>query len=88
IGWGLARAAWGRGYATEGAAAAMDYAFDVLGWTEAIHCIDPANQASQAVARRLGSTNLGPTALPPPLHEAPVEAWGQTREQWRARRLG
>jgi RimJ/RimL family protein N-acetyltransferase len=88
IGWGLARDAWGRGYATEGAAAAMDYAFDVLGWTEAIHCIDPANQASQAVARRLGSTNLGPTALPPPFHEAPVEAWGQTREQWRARRLG
>ncbi len=86
VGWGLAREAWGKGYATEGAAAAMDYAFDVLGWTEAIHTIDPDNAASQAVARRLGSTNLGPSALPAPLDAMPVEAWGQTREQWRARR--
>ena len=35
MGWGLSRDAWGKGYATEGAAACMDYAFDVLGWTEA-----------------------------------------------------
>lgn len=86
IGWGLARHAWGQGYATEGAAACMDYAFDVLGWTEVIHCIAPQNAASQAVARRLGSANLGPTAMPPPLDQFPVDAWGQTREQWRARR--
>lgn len=86
IGWGLARAAWGKGYATEGATAAMDYAFDVLGWTEVIHTIDPANVSSQKVARRLGSANIGPTTLPAPLSEMPVEAWGQTREQWQTRR--
>ncbi len=64
----------------------MDYVFDVLGWTKVIHCIDPTNVGSQSVARRLGSTNLGPTAMPPPLHEMPVEAWGQTRAEWKARR--
>ena len=59
VGWGLAREVWGRGYATEGAAACMDYAFDVLGWTEAIHTIEPDNLASQAVAKRLGLRRSG-----------------------------
>ena len=85
IGWGLVRDAWGRGYATEGSAACMDYAFEILGWSEAIHSIDAQNTASQAVARRLGSTNRGPGVLPPPFQDRPVDIWGQTREQWRAR---
>ena len=86
IGWGLARDAWGKGYALEGAAAAMDWAFESLGWTEVIHCIDPDNAPSQAVARRLGSANLRPGALPPPYDDGRIDIWGQTREQWRARR--
>ena len=85
IGWGLARSAWGKGYATEGAAAAADWAFDNLGWTEIIHCIDPANTPSQAVARRLGSRNQGPGSLPPPSEGSVIDIWGQTREEWRAR---
>jgi RimJ/RimL family protein N-acetyltransferase len=64
----------------------MDYAFDVLGWDEVIHTIEPANVASQAVARRLGSTLLGPSAMPPPYQDTYVESRGQTREQWLARR--
>ncbi|MCG5240510.1 GNAT family N-acetyltransferase [Azospirillum doebereinerae] len=86
VGWGLARAAWGKGYATEGAAAAIDWAFDTLGWTEVIHSIDPDNAPSQAVARRLGSRPRGPGCLPVPFDTAPIEIWGQTREEWRARR--
>ena len=86
VGWGLAREAWGKGYATEGAAACMDYCFDVLGWTEAIHTIEPGNTGSQAVARRLGSTFLGPAQMPAPYQDTVVESWGQTREQWRARK--
>ncbi len=86
VGWGLAREAWGKGYATEGAAACIGYAFDVLGWTEVIHTIAPDNIESQAVARRLGSSNLGPGALPPPMETVPIDIWGQTREAWRARR--
>ena len=54
VGYVLHPQAWGRGYATEACAAAMDWAFDVLGWTEVIHSISPTNTASQAVARRLG----------------------------------
>jgi RimJ/RimL family protein N-acetyltransferase len=85
VGWAIVRDCWGRGYATEGAAAAIDWAFDHLGWTEVIHCIDPANVASQCVARKLGSRNRGPGRLPDPFHEAPIEIWGQTREEWRQR---
>ena len=61
---------WGKGYATEGATAATDWAFDNLGWTDVIHSIDPANIASQEVAKRLGSRNLGRGQLPPPFQEA------------------
>ncbi|MGE5566685.1 MAG: GNAT family N-acetyltransferase [Parcubacteria group bacterium] len=86
VGWGLHPAFWGKGYATEAATASIDWAFDHLGWTEVIHCIDPANVNSQKVAQRLGSTNRGPGRLPAPFQDAPVEIWGQSREQWLARR--
>jgi RimJ/RimL family protein N-acetyltransferase len=86
VGWGLVRDAWGKGYAYEGAAAAMDFAVDVLGWRDVIHTIDPENSASQLVAERLGSSLRGPGALPDPFADQPVEIWGQTAEQWRARR--
>lgn len=85
VGWALARDAWGKGYAVEGSAAAIDWAFDALGWDEVIHAIDPTNVRSQAVARRLGSAVLRHDVLPPPL-DVPVEIWGQTRDAWRARR--
>lgn len=86
VGWGLAREAWGKGYAYEGAAACMDYAAEVLGWEDIIHTIATENHASQAVARRLGSRLRGPCKLPPPFENDEVEVWGQTREEWRARR--
>lgn len=86
VGWGLARDFWGKGYAGESAAAAIDWAFDALGWSEVIHCIDPANEPSFAVARRLGSRLLRRGRLPPPFEAMEVEIWGQSREEWRARR--
>jgi len=86
VGWAIVRDRWGKGFASEGAEAATDWAFDHLGWSDVIHSIDPANVASQAVARKLGSRNLGPGSLPPPYHESPVDIWGQSREEWRARR--
>ena len=85
VGWGLARAAWGKGYAVEAAVAAMDWVFDQLDWDDVIHSIDDDNIASQAVARRLGSVNRGPGRLPPPYENEPVDLWGQTRDEWRAR---
>lgn len=85
VGWGIARECWGRGYATEAAEAAIDWAFATQGWTEVIHTIEPANVNSQNVARRLGSRILRQAVLPPPLNLA-VDCWGQSREAWLARR--
>ena len=86
VGWGLIREAWGRGYATEGSTAAIDWAFDNLGWTEVIHCIAPDNVPSQAVAVRLGSRKMRTTNLPAPFESYVVDVWGQSREEWRSRR--
>jgi RimJ/RimL family protein N-acetyltransferase len=85
IGWAIVRECWGRGYATEGAAAAIDWAFDHLGWDRVIHSISPENAASQAVARKLGSRNLGAGSLPPPFEDARIDIWGQSRDEWRTR---
>jgi RimJ/RimL family protein N-acetyltransferase len=88
VGWAFKRSSWGRGYASEAATAAIDWAFDNLGWSEVIHSISPDNHASQALARRLGSYNRGPGKLPAPFEGEAIEIWAQTREQWRARRGG
>ncbi len=56
IGWRLARAAWGRGYATEAARAALDYAFDVINADEVVAMTVPSNRPSRAVMERLGMT--------------------------------
>ncbi len=37
VGWGIAPSRRGRGHATEGAEAAIDFAVDRLGWSEVIH---------------------------------------------------
>ena len=86
VGWSLHPDAHGKGYAMEAAVASIDYAFDVLGWTEVIHCIDPDNVPSQKLAERLGSHQPGPGTLPAPFETARVDIWGQSRDQWRARR--
>jgi len=86
VGWSLLPEARGKGYATEGAAATMDWAFDNLGWTEIVHTIDPLNQPSQRVAERLGSRILRQAELPPPMNGKLIDVWGQTREEWKARR--
>lgn len=86
VGWAVAREAAGKGYAHEAAQAAIDYAVDVLGWTDVIHTIAPDNLRSIRLAERLGSTNRGPVRLPAPLDAMRVDAWGQTAGQWRARR--
>lgn len=86
VGWGLAREAWGKGYAFEGACASIDWAFQNLGWSEVIHTIDPANHNSIRLAERLGSTDRGPGQLPAPFAHIAVRIWAQSKAQWFARR--
>ena len=57
--WTLARRWWGHGYATEGARAALAYAFEVLKKDRVISLIHPNNHASIRVAERLGETPRG-----------------------------
>lgn len=73
---------WGRGLATEGARAALDWGFEHLEVDELISLIDPANAASIAVATRLGERLKGEHDL-----------WGNRvlvyaigRQDWRADR--
>jgi RimJ/RimL family protein N-acetyltransferase len=54
--WALHPDAWGRGYATELARAALGYGFDVLGLDLIFAITLPDNHASQAVMKRLGLT--------------------------------
>ena len=82
VGYSFHMDARGKGYATEACAAAMDYAFDTLGWDEVIHSISPENTASQTVAQRQGSRNRGPGKLPPPLDVHAIEIWAQPRAEW------
>ena len=54
VGWAIARSRWGKGFATEGAKAALDYAFSVVGAEHVISIIEPHNQRSIKVAERIG----------------------------------
>ena len=54
IGWIFARDTWGRGYATEAGGAAMRYVLETLGRPRVVAIIDPDNEPSKRVARRLG----------------------------------
>lgn len=83
VGWGLHPDAWGKGYALEAAVASMDYAFDTLGWSEVVHCINPTNIASQNVAKRLGARILRQATLSAPFGDEHVDVWGQSRDEWR-----
>lgn len=54
IGWGLARAAWGAGYASEAADAAARDGFERLGFAEILAFTADTNGRSQAVMARIG----------------------------------
>mgnify|MGYP006169720883 FL=1 len=52
VGWGIRRASWGRGYAPEAAVAAIDWAFDTLGWERVIHTIAQRQRAKKPLMDR------------------------------------
>ena len=59
VGYRLLPAAWGRGFATEGAKAIVDYGFDDLGLHRIIGVTDPGNKASQRVLQKAGLKDEG-----------------------------
>ena len=63
IGWALLPTAQGKGYATEAAKCARDYAYGTLGWLTAISLVAPENVPSRRVAERLKARLDGTTEL-------------------------
>jgi [ribosomal protein S5]-alanine N-acetyltransferase len=59
LGYGIGRAWWGRGLATEAAKAAVDYAFQGLGVDKVWARADPRNVASVKVLEKLGMQREG-----------------------------
>ena len=78
LGWMLRRSFWGRGFATEGAQTALQFAFTRLGQPDVLSLIHPENAASIRVAQRLGERLLGPTEV----MGKPALVYRITREEW------
>jgi len=57
VGWRLAQSAWGHGYATEAALAALEYGFTVAGLDEIVSMTAATNVRSQQVMQRIGMTH-------------------------------
>src|ERR1041385_6289615 len=80
LGWTLRRESWGKGYATEGARRALEYAFTELDRDHVISCIAPTNVNSIKVAERLGETVEGQTEL----LGKQVLIYGISHDKWKA----
>jgi RimJ/RimL family protein N-acetyltransferase len=78
LGWLLRRSYWGRGYATEAARAALDWAFTQRDQPHVISLIYPDNAASIRVATRLGETLADRIEL----MGKPVLLYRITRDEW------
>jgi RimJ/RimL family protein N-acetyltransferase len=56
VGWRLARAAWGEGYATEAARASLAFGFEEIGLDQVVSFTSAVNMRSRAVMERIGMT--------------------------------
>lgn len=57
VGWRLARFAWGHGYASEAARAALAFGFESVRLEEIVSFTVPANERSQQVMERIGMSH-------------------------------
>jgi len=64
IGYAFLERFWGRGYATEAAAACLVYGRDVLGLTTIVAVTGPDNAGSIAVLKKIGLHDAGLVRLP------------------------
>ena len=79
VGWTISPRHLRQGYATEAGRAAIGYAFDTLGWPAVNHCILEGNEASVAVAEKLGSRLIRTEQGLPGITEETVLVYGQDR---------
>lgn len=89
IGWHLAVNAWHRGYATEGATAVLDFAFDHLCLPQVVAHTNARNEPSQAVMRRLGmqhdpADDFDGPWYPPEHENRRFVLYRMTASDWRA----
>jgi RimJ/RimL family protein N-acetyltransferase len=77
IGWRLAREAWGHGYATEAAAAAMRFGFEDHGLGRIISIRHVDNSRSARVMAKLGLVEEFTTVVP--IHNQPVAVHARRR---------
>jgi RimJ/RimL family protein N-acetyltransferase len=80
VGWVIGKEYWRKGYGKEAATAAINHAFDTLGWKEVIHFIEPANFPSIALAKSLGSRYLRDITELEGYGEVEAQIWGQRRK--------
>lgn len=59
VGWRLARAYWGFGYASEAAMASLDYGFEIIGLDEVVSFTVVQNVRSRRVMERIGMREAG-----------------------------
>jgi RimJ/RimL family protein N-acetyltransferase len=91
IGWRMARTAWGQGYATEAARAAIDDGFERLNVDGIVAFTVPDNTRSEALMQRLGMQrdldgDFEHPRLPPRHPLRPHRLYRLTRSDWQQAR--
>jgi RimJ/RimL family protein N-acetyltransferase len=89
VGWRLAQEHWGRGFAPEGAAEALRFAFEVLGLAEVLSFTTVGNAKSRRVMEKLGlvhhpDEDFDHPRVPADSPIRPHVLYRITREAWRA----
>lgn len=82
LGYYLARTAWGRGFATECAAACLRFGFDRIKLPRIVAVTRPRNRPSQRVLEKVGMTFEGKGTA----YGFPVRRYQIDRATWRARK--
>ena len=81
VGWTLDRSTWGRGFATEGGAAALRYGFETMPMGRIISIAHRENVASWRVMEKLGLQREGETDW----RDNPVVWYAISRAEWSSR---
>ena len=79
---------WGHGYATEAAAAWLEYGFETLDLSRVISVADPPNVRSISVMRKLGMRFDHEREIEEEGQVFPVVVYSITADRWRSREPG